>query len=88
MGVSKFDVLKEMSKQNKDIRLFPSGNLKNVKTGKDGWGSVEMAIDNQTAQRIMDFSDKERIMYFFMFVDYAQFLEVQSDIEKDEKWSN
>ena len=52
--VDPFDVLKEMTNKNMDIKAFPlSSNLTQVQTGKDGWGRVTIAVDNQTCAQIV-----------------------------------
>lgn len=79
--VSPFDILKVMSERNKDIRMFPSGNLKNVRTGKDGWGSVEMAVDNGTAQKIMTAGGEKGVGFFLMFFDYEQYEEIKAELK-------
>ena len=52
--VDPFDVLKEMTNKNMDIKAFPlSSNLIHVQTGKDGWSRVTIAVDNNTCAQIV-----------------------------------
>lgn len=84
MSVSPFDVLRVMSEREKDITMFPSDNLKNIRTGKNGWGSVEMAVDNNTAQRIMTSNKESGVMFFLMVIDYEQYSEIMAELKAAE----
>lgn len=79
-----FDVLNEMVARNLDIRLANSDNLTNVRTGKNGFGRVEMAIDNDTAQIILNKSTSgKKLMIFFLYVDEKQYSEIKSELDRE-----
>lgn len=77
MEVNAFDVLKTMSLRNMKIKAFhASTNLKSANSGKSGWGSITLAVDNQT---IMDLLNNTPLICMLIVADGNEF-----DIVKDE----
>jgi len=54
MAMSDLVKLENIRLRDGDIKAFPlATNMKAVKSGKRGWGDVEIAIDNKSASRLM-----------------------------------
>ena len=52
--VGTFGVMESMSnKGNKAIKLSPLSNMKSAYSGKDGWGSVTIAIPNEIVTKLL-----------------------------------
>ena len=81
--VSAFDVFNKMCDADPDgkaLKAFMSpNNFKGANTGKSGWGTVKMAVDNQT---IIDFgiSDKHIKLVLFAY-DCDEFARVKQLLE-------
>lgn len=82
MKVNNFAVLHEMCERNKDIKSFPTDNITNIRTGKDGWGRVEIAVDNATASGLMV---GRHIVVMMLVYDIDQFNELKAEMERGEK---
>ena len=53
--VNLFDVLKRMNiEQPETLHAYFSNNIENLNAGKNGWGSVKMAITTGDAQELMN----------------------------------
>lgn len=53
--VNLFDVLKRMNiEQPETLHAYFSNNIENLNAGKQGWGSVKMAITTGDAQELMN----------------------------------
>lgn len=49
-----FNIFEKMSKDNNDeLKLSPLSNMKSAKSGKNGWGSVEIAVPNDMVQHLL-----------------------------------
>ena len=63
--VNAFDVLKQMCDDNcQSFKLFGGSNLKSAVSGKQ-WGSVTIAVDNQT---VLDILNNENKIVFKLLV--------------------
>lgn len=80
--VNSFDVLKELSRQNKTIRaFFFNDNLKRINAGKGGWGDVTVAtvaIDSATAQQLMAGNN---LVGMVLVYDIHEFLALTEEME-------
>lgn len=48
MNIGTLGVMERMSqKNNKDLKVSPLSNIKSAHSGRDGWGSVTIAIPNE-----------------------------------------
>ena len=45
--------LNNIAKRNGDIRMFPLDNIKSAQTGKNGWGQITIAINNESVIDIL-----------------------------------
>lgn len=55
MTANLFDVLKRMNiEKPESLHAYFSNNLENVNAGKQGWGSVKIAVTTGDAQEIMN----------------------------------
>jgi hypothetical protein len=74
-----FEVLKEMSARKMgELKSFPLENVTNISTGKDGWGRVTIAIDNETAGRLMR---GDPLIFALIVADGEAFRKVKEDLE-------
>ncbi len=56
--MNNFEVLDKMCERNdKSIKMFPKCNIKSMRTGKDGFGSVTVAIDNESIHNLLNGSN-------------------------------
>lgn len=52
--VGTFGIFERMSqKNNKNLKLSPLSNLKSACSGKDGWGSVTIAMPNEVITNLL-----------------------------------
>lgn len=85
--VNNFDVLKEMSLRGMPtIKMFPGDNIQDVRIGSKGWGSVKMAVDNASAQQILNnsmfsFSNNPGPLVMLLVVDKQDFERVKQEME-------
>ena len=50
MSIGTLGIMERMSqKNNKDLKVSPLSNIMSTRSGKDGWGSVTIAIPNEIA---------------------------------------
>ena len=48
MSIGALGIMERMSqKDNKDLKVSPLSNIKSAHSGRDGWGSVTIAIPNE-----------------------------------------
>ena len=48
MSIGTLGIMERMSqKNNKDLKVSPLSNIKSAHSGRDGWGSVTIAIPNE-----------------------------------------
>ncbi len=48
MNIGTLGVMERMSqKNNKDLKVSPLSNIKSAHSGRDGWGSVTIAMPNE-----------------------------------------
>jgi hypothetical protein len=73
--MSDFEIIKKMSDGNMDIKLAPAGNFKRAQTGKNGFGEITLAVDNNTIINLDDYY----IGLFFM--NKKQFDKLKADNE-------
>jgi hypothetical protein len=77
-----FEVLKEMGDRGmSELKSFPLDNVKQINTGKDGWGQVTIAIDNETASKLMT---GYPLIFSLVIADGETFRQVKEELE-DEK---
>lgn len=80
--INSFDVLKIMSERNLKIKLFPIfDNLKNANAGKDGWGSITVAVDTETATKLMI---GEKMIAVIIVADFDEFTAIKTEIAENE----
>lgn len=82
--INSFDVLKTLAEQNvPSFKLFPSGNVTDLRVGKDGWGKVTFALDNATVQKLLNdtMGTKQTIAAVVLVWDVADFEHVKSELE-------
>lgn len=78
--INSFDVLKIMSERNMKIKLFPIfDNLKNANAGKGGWGSITVAVDTETATKLMV---GEKMIAVILIADFDQFQAVKAELNE------
>ena len=77
--VSSFDVLKTMSQRNLDIRGFKLDNMKSARTGKNGFGSITLAINNDT---VIDLLTGKSLTGMLLVADYDQYKEVEKELQE------
>ncbi len=82
MSINNFDVIKRMCEQDLDIKSFTGGNVTHIRTGKDGWGRLEIAIDNATASSLMS---EQRLNVMLLAFDVNEFKALKAEMEKGEK---
>jgi len=75
MVVSKsdFEIMSIMSQKNMDIKLAPSDNFKRANTGKNGFGEVVMAVDNQTILNI------DKYIFGLYFINREEFNKLKAE---------
>ncbi len=79
--INSFDVLKALGEKGcKSFKGFFGDNITQVSTGKDGWGRVTVAIDNETASKIM--VGKPDIVFMLVVADRADFDNTKAALEK------
>jgi hypothetical protein len=77
MSVNNFDVLKEMSKRNMDIKMFPRDNLREAKReGKQTW--VKIAVDDETVLRLFR---NDKLVFALLIADGEQFSTLKAELE-------
>ena len=75
-----FSVISKMCDLNdKSILAYDSGNFISARTGKDGWGEVRMAVDNDTIMRL----ESENLNLYLLIYDIKKFIEIRKQMEKD-----
>ena len=78
--IGNFDVLKALGEQGcKSFKGFFSDNITQVSTGKDGWGRVTVAIDNETASKVM--VGNPDIVFMLVVADRADFDNAKAALE-------
>lgn len=78
--VNNFDVLKSLGKKGcKSFKGFFGDNITQVSAGKNGWGRVTVAIDNETAHKIM--TGNPEIVFMLVVADQADFNEAKAELE-------
>lgn len=83
MTISSFDILRAMSEGNMDIRAFPFDNIKSVNRGKRGWGQVVIAIDDRTAEQLLNtMMNNKCLVGMFVVADSKQFESVQKELQE------
>lgn len=81
MAVNNFDVLKTLGEKGcKSFKGFFGDNITQVSAGKNGWGRVTVAIDNETASKIM--TGNPEIVFMLVVADQADFDEAKAELEK------
>lgn len=86
MKVNLFDVLNRMNTEHEgSVHAYFSNNLQNVNAGRDGWGSVKMAITTADAQELIAgiASDHETKAVMLFVVDRAVMNQVKEEGESD-----
>lgn len=83
MKVSAFDVFNKMcdlDPEGKAMKAFMSpNNFKGANTGKNGWGTIKMAVDNQT---ILDLALENKHIKLVLFAyDCDEFTRVKQLLE-------
>ena len=84
--VNGFDVLKIMAERNQDIKSFDAGNITQVSCGKNGWGRLTIAIDNATAQRILNdtLSGKaETVKIILLAYDVTEYQKLSTELSAE-----
>ncbi|NLI28293.1 MAG: hypothetical protein GX413_13095 [Acetobacter sp.] len=80
--VSAFSVLDEMCTRDPKgehiVSFMSPDNFLEAKTGKDGWGFVKMAVNNDTIIRLMH---KPSVKLVLLVYDVANFKEIKNDME-------
>lgn len=52
--VGTLGIMERMSKRgNKELKLSPLSNMQSARSGKDGWGSVTIAIPNEIITNLL-----------------------------------
>ncbi len=81
MKVNNFDVLKVMGDRNMKLKGFGPNNIKSVNTGKKGWATLSMLIDNETA---LDLMLDKRPIFMLLIADKDQFVQIKAELEAAE----
>lgn len=78
---SYIDVFKKMTDDNLDLWMIPLTNLMQVKKTKFG-GKVEIAVDNETATRLLNFmTNKEKLVGGLVVGDGNHFLKAEKAVD-------
>ena len=82
MKVDSFHVLSEMCDQDqtgKFQKAFTApNNFMGANTGKDGWGFIKMAVDNQT---VLDLATGRNLAIVLLVYDIDEFKRIKSEME-------
>lgn len=58
MSIGTLEIMERMSqKNNKDLKISPLSNIISAHSGKDGWGSVTIAMPNEIVTGLLTKSD-------------------------------
>lgn len=82
--VNNFDVLKEMGKRNIiTFHSYPLDNVQNINAGKDGWGSVQIAISTGDAYRLLNDAmlDKPANNVCLLIWSQSEFEKIKKEME-------
>lgn len=78
--VNNFDVLKALGEKGcKSLKGFFGNNITQISAGKKGWGRVTVAIDNETAHKIM--TTNPQIVFMLLVVDSEDFDRAKAELE-------
>jgi len=64
---------------DKSILAYDSGNFIYARTGKNGWGEVRIAVDNDTIMRL----ESENLNLYLLIYDIKKFIEVRNQMEEE-----
>lgn len=78
MKVNNFDVLKLMGERNMNLKGFGPNNIKSINTGKKGWATLSILVDNQTA---LDLMLDNQPVFMLLIADKDQFKQVRAELE-------
>jgi len=80
---SDFIRMNEIQKRNGDIKAFPViTNIISANAGKNNWGKIEMAIDNESVHRIMN-NDVIGVLYIISRKEWTEELNTCPNSECD-----
>lgn len=48
-----FEIMAQMSREDKEILLAPLSNITSARSGKDGYGRIEIAVPNEVVQKML-----------------------------------
>ncbi len=83
MTVGNFEVLSKMCEQDQTgefLKAFTApSNFMEAKTGKQGWGFIKMAVDNQT---VLDLTTGRSLAIVLMVYDVDEFERIKAEMER------